>query len=262
MRNRRIKPLLMGVVTAAALLAGCTDSKDAAAPVAQPPVAAAPEPGNTAATPAAAPGDKRVIDQLFSLETVGMNLAYVEKIAGPAMRSEFHRHQFRSDGCEVTLLTDDADKVVNGVEVAIAPSCNLSLAPLLGGFAGEPPITLNELTFGKYEQMLGGGYYADCLSLCGNAADPVVYLHAEGSRAMHLMEFMVQAPMVSGPVLNATSQWRDAMIKAESEDYVLDTRFNCDPQRFRSVIATGLAAVKPTAFTFGRDLGFPPGECS
>ncbi|CAM4313067.1 Lipoprotein [Comamonas aquatilis] len=261
MRNRRIELLLMGVVTAAALLAGCSDSKDAAAPAAQPPVAAAPEPASTGATPAAAPGDKRVIDQLFSLETVGMNLAYVEKIAGPAMRSEFHRHQFRSDGCEVTLLTDDADKVVNGVEVAIAPSCNLSLAPLLGGFAGEPPITLNELTFGRYEQMLGGGYYADCLSLCGNAADPVVYLHAEGSRAMHLMEFMVQAPMVSGPVLNATSQWRDAMIKAESEDYVLDTRFNCDPQRFRSVIATGLAAVKPMAFTFGRDLGFPPGEC-
>lgn len=246
---------VMTAIATAALMAGCSDSKnEAPAPATATPPAATPT--------AAAPETKRVIDQLFDTETIGMNLAYVEKIAGPAMRSEQHRHQFRTDGCEVTLVSDDADKVVNSVEVGITPSCNLSLAPVLGSMAGEPATKLAELSFGRFEQLLGGNYYADCLTLCGNAADPVVYLQAEGSRATGFMDFSVQAPMVEDAVLDATSAWRDAMTKAESEDYVLDTRFNCEPQRFKDVIAPGLKNAKPTVFSFGRGLKFEQGDCN
>ncbi|MDR2300226.1 MAG: hypothetical protein LBE30_17995 [Comamonas sp.] len=245
----------MVAIAAAALMAGCSDSKNEA-PAAAATATPAPAPA------AAAPETKRVIDQLFDTETIGMNLAYVEKIAGPAMRSESHRHQFRTDGCEVTLVSDDADKVINSMEVSISPSCNLSLEPVLGSTAGEPATRLGELSFGRFEQMLGGNYYADCLTLCGNAADPVVYLQAEGSRATGFMDFAVQAPMVEDTVLDATSAWRDAMTKAESEDYVLDTRFNCEPQRFKDVIASGLKNAKPTVFSFGRGLKFEQGDCN
>lgn len=242
-----------GAMAAAALLLACSDSKtEAPAAVPAAPVAA-PAPVTTEA--------KRVIDQLFSTETIGMNLAYVEKIAGPAMRSEFHRHQFRTDGCDITLISDEADKVIESVEVDIAPSCSLSLKSVLNVSEGQPDMQLNELTFGRFEPLLDGRYYADCLSLCGNAADPVVYLEAKGSRVTNFINYAVQAPMVDGPVLDATFAWRDAMTKAESEEYVVDTRFNCEPDRFRSVIATGLKNVKPTVFSFGRGPGFVQGDC-
>lgn len=211
------------------------------------------------AVPAVAP--KRVVDQLITAETIGMNLAYVDKIAGPAVRSEAHRHLYRVDGCEVTLRSDDADKVVQAVEVAIAPSCQVSLEPLMGSFAGTPPLQLNALTFGKLEQVLGGGYYADCLASCGNAADPVVTLYVEGPRALQLMEFALEAPLVNGPALEAADQWKQAMEKAESEHYVLDNRFNCEPERFRDVAAAAFAPVKPANFVFGRGLDYQEGDC-
>ena len=128
---------VMAAIAAAALMAGCSDSKnEAPAPATATPPAATPA--------AAAPETKRVIDQLFDTETIGMNLAYVEKIAGPAMRSEFHRHQFRTDGCDITLVSDEADKVIESVEIDIAPSCNLSLKSVLNVSEGQPDIKLGD----------------------------------------------------------------------------------------------------------------------
>ena len=51
------------------------------------------------------------------------------------------------------------------------------------------------------------------------------------------------------------------MSKAESEDYVLDTRFNCEPQRFRELVSPAFAAIQPSRFVFGNSLGFQNGEC-
>lgn len=231
------------------LLSAC--NKGAETPAAAPAAAPAPAAEPVAAAP-------RVVDQLFNTETIGMNLAYVEKLAGPAVRSELHRHLYRVDGCELTLRSDDADKAVQAVEVAITPSCQLSLEPVLGGYAGEPALQLQALRFGNFGQMLGGGasFYADCLSMCGNAADPVVSLHMEGPRALQFMEFAIEAPLVEDLALDAASQWRSAMEQAESETYVVDTRFNCEPQRFQPVAEKAFAPVKPAVFIFGRDLGY------
>ncbi|MEX8192979.1 hypothetical protein [Comamonas guangdongensis] len=238
----------LGLLACVLLLGAC--GKQAEAP------AAAPQ-----AQASAAPAAKRVVDQLLSVETIGMNLAQVKKLAGPAVHSEAHRHLLRTDGCDITLLSDEADKVVQAVEVALAPSCQVSLQPLLGSLAGTPPQLLGELSMGRFEQLLGGAYYADCLSMCGNAADPVVSLIAEGPRALQLMEFAVTVQLVAGPALEAADKWRDAMQKAESEDYVLDTRFNCEPERFKDVVGPAFAAIKPTSFVFGSGLGFQSGEC-
>ena len=177
------------------------------------------------------------------------------------MRSEFHRHQFRTDGCDITLVSDEANKVIESVEIDIAPSCNLSLKSVLNVSEGQPDIKLGALTFGSFEPLLDSRYYADCLTLCGNAADPVVYLEAKGSRLTNFINYSVQAPMVDGKVLDATAAWRVAMTKAESEDYVLDTRFNCEPERFRNVIAAGLRHARPTVFSFGRGPTFEQGDC-
>ena len=257
MRNSWIKPcgLWMGIVTAAALLAGCSDSKTEA-PAPAPAPAAAPAP-----VPAPAPVAKRVVDQLFSLETLGMNLAYVEKIAGPAMRTEDKRHVFRTDGCDITLIADKDGKVIESVEVNITPSCDLAVKTVLTVTANPPETKLNALTFGEFDDMVGGNYYADCLSLCGNAMEPYIALNFEGSRLTNFVEYAISAPMVDDKILDATSAWQAAMSKAESEHYVVDTRFNCEPERFRDVIAKGMKNAKPTVFRFGRGIGYQQGDC-
>lgn len=263
MRTHPRHAIHTSLLACALLLTACSKpAEEAAAPApATAPATVAEAPAATAepAAPAAPTSPaSRVVDQLFTAEVIGMNLADVDKLAGPAVRSEDRRHLYRADGCELTLRTDAADKAVQAVEVAITPSCQLSLEPVLGGYAGEPALQLQALRFGNFGQMLGGGasYYADCLSLCGNAADPVVSLHMEGPRALHFMEFAIEAPLVNGPALNAAETWRSAMEAAESETYVVDTRFNCEPQRFQPVAEKAFAPVQPAVFIFGRELGY------
>jgi hypothetical protein len=64
----------------------------------------------------------------------------------PGHALEFHRHQFRTDGCDITLVSDEADKVIESVEIDIAPSCNLSLKSVLNVSEGQPDIKLGDLT--------------------------------------------------------------------------------------------------------------------
>ena len=251
----------LSLLACALMLSACGKDAETPAPATAPQLEAAPA---ATATPVPTVTAKRVVDQLITAETIGMNLADVDKLAGPSVhsvRSADHRHLYRANGCEVTLRTDEADKVVQAVEVAIAPSCKVSLAPLLGGYAGTPPMQLNELTFGKLEGTLGGGYYADCLASCGNAADPVATLYIEGPRALQLMEFVLEVPLVSGPALDAADQWKQAMEKAESENYVVDNRFNCESERFRDVAAKAFSPVKPVNFVFGRGLAYGTDDC-
>lgn len=243
------------LLACALLLSACGQPTDP--PASAPTAAPAAEPAATTAP--------RVVEQLFTAEVIGMNLAHINQLAGPAVRSELHRHQYQVDGCALTLRTDDADQTVQAVEVAITPSCQLSLAPLFNSFAGEPPLQLQALNFDNFGKLLGGAsYYADCLSQCGNAADPTVALYMEGPRALHLLEFAIAVPLVNGPALDAAETWRSAMEKAESETYVLDTRFNCEPERFQPVAAPAFAAVHPTVFMFGRGLGYSAeaGDCA
>lgn len=191
--------------------------------------------------------------QLFTLDVLGMNLAYVEKLAGPAMRSHMHQHTFRAEGCEFTLTTDAYDKAVQDMEVQITPSCNLPLEPLLGSFAG-PAQRLQDLNFGTLQHALGGMFYADCLTLCGNAYDPSVYMHTEGPRALGFVEFQLSAQLVDDATLQAAHHWAQSMQAGDSEDYVIDTRFNCEPQKYNEVASKAFALVRPHRLRFGHDL--------
>ena len=245
----------MGLLTCLLILSACGKESAPSASMANAPPAA------PQAAPAPVASVKRAIDRIISSDAIGMDLASVAKIAGPAVRSEAHRHLYRVDGCEVTLRSDDADKRVQAVEVALAPECQASLEPVIGGYAGTPAMQLSELSFGNFEIMLGGRYYADCLASCGNAADPVVSLYVQGPQTLKGMGFVLQAPLVNGPALEASLQWKQAMEKAESEHYVVDNRFNCEPERFRDSAVAAFAFVKPVNFVFGRGLDYPKDAC-
>lgn len=203
-----------------------------------------------------APSTPDLLTQLISWDAIGMNLAYVQQRAGPAIRSEDHRHHYMIQGCQLVLGSDGQDKAIRSVQVALSPGCDVDV----GGLLGMPQRqTLNALTFGKFDEAMGSGQYlADCLRDCGNAYVPSVYLVAQGSRALQFRQMMITAELATDPAIEAAGQWADAMVAKESEDWVVrDLGFNCQPQKYRDVAAQALRTVKPELFSFGDELEFP-----
>ena len=129
-----------------------------------------------------APATPDLLTQLISWDAIGMNLAYVNQRAGPAVRSEDHQHHYMVQGCQLVLRSEQQNKTIRSVQVALSPGCDVDV----GGLLGMPQRqTLDTLTFGAFEEAMGSGQYlADCLRDCGNAYIPNVYLVAQGSRAL------------------------------------------------------------------------------
>jgi hypothetical protein len=203
-----------------------------------------------------APLTPDLLAQLTSWDAIGMNLAYVQQRVGPAIRSEDHQHHFKVQGCQLVLKSDQQDKAIRSVQVAITPGCDVDVGGLLGMPQRQP---LTTLTFGKFDDALGAGQYlADCLRDCGNAYVPSVYLEAQGSRALQFKQVMLTAELATDPAIQAAGQWADAMVAKESEDWVVrDLAFNCQPQKYRDVAAKALRTLQPDFFSFGDALAFP-----
>ena len=195
-----------------------------------------------------------LLTQLTSLNAIGLNLAYVEKVAGPPMRSEEHQHQFKVQGCSLKLTTDEQDKAIRAVEIAVTTGCNVDVHELLDQ---QEPQSLSSLTFGTFDQAGVGQYLAECLTDCGNAYTPSIYLKLEGSRAMQFTEVMVSVPLDEGPVLQAKDQWVQAMVTKEGEDWVAQSSFNCDPQKYRDVAAQAMKTIRPSSISFGHGMQYP-----
>ena len=199
---------------------------------------------------------RELLAQLVSLEAIGLNMAYVEKMAGPPMRSESHQHQFQVQGCSLVLGSDEEDKTIRSVQVAVTPGCDADVSAVLGL---QNSLPLSRLTFGHFDEaMASGQYLADCLKDCGNAYVPNIYLVASGSRAQQFKEVMVSVPLAADAVLKASDQWVNAMALKETQDWInVDQGFNCHPQKYREPAAQALRAIQPAFLSFGNQLEYP-----
>lgn len=202
---------------------------------------------------------QELLRQLTTLEAIGMNLAYVEKKAGPAIRSYNHQHHFKIQGCQLVLSSDEDNKAIESVQVAVTPSCDIDVSRLLGLHKHQ---TLSTLTFEVFDEAtVSGQYLADCLKDCGNGGAPNIYLIAQGSRALQFDEAMLTVSTASDSALEAADQWSQAMLTNESEDWVIrDQAFNCDTHSYRDAAGKALHKLKPNFFSFGQNLQYP--KCS
>lgn len=92
--------------------------------------------------------------------------------------------------------------------------------------------------------------------MCGNAADPSVYAHWEGPHAVDFREVLLEVVLVSDAAIDAADQWQSQMRKAEGDDYVMETRFNCD-QKYAAIAQKAFEQVPVTAVTIGSELKAP-----
>lgn len=190
---------------------------------------------------------------VFNGEMLGTNLRYFESVAGIARTSNGDSHNYKVQGCDITA--NAAGGTINELRLELSPTCKADLHSFIGDFA---PAANKALTFGAFNESSGGGleFYADCLQLCGNAYDPSVYALWEGPRAIGFMQVLVEAKLVDDAPIEASGKWAATMTKAKGDDFVVDTRFNCertfDPQAMQA-----FAKVQASAVTLGTGLTKP-----
>lgn len=172
----------------------------------------------TAAASEAAPsaGGAATIDQML-----GVQVAYLESKLGPARTVQDKERTYEIGDCTVRVRAEGGEVV--GYAVPMTPACSTQALAALKDYDLPQKI---DLTMGEFAAARGNAdFKADCLTLCGNAADPWLYLESAGPRVSPGIR--ASAVMVSDATIDAAFRIRDAIKAAKGEDHVIDTTFNC-----------------------------------
>lgn len=167
--------------------------------------------------------EKARITSFFIPDTLGVTVAYLEQSVGVAKRVRGNIREYAVDDCVLSVSTQDGN--IASMAMDITPNCPINWTALTGQGATKN----TQVHFNDIEQWVGQGtYQADCLERCGNAFDPSVYLFIPGYGANGNMGVQVSAVQATDPVIDATSAWADIIKKEKGDDYLYETKFNCD----------------------------------
>ncbi|MFD0740538.1 hypothetical protein ACFQZQ_14740 [Lysobacter koreensis] len=246
-------------VAAFTLLAGCQmpAADTVAAPAAPAPHANVPQagvapPAAPVTTAAAAAPTPASISAIVNLRSIDATKEFLERTLGASTYETPETAKYLAGGCNVEV-SYAANKAVTNVSIDLTPGCRFDAAALVGSQA--PVMVDGSLTFAAFEQLFGNARYTSpCLSLCGNAYDPYVDAVVPGSRANLVVDVAARALFVDDAVIAASNAW-EAQLKAKAgEDYVVETRFNCD-RTHEAIARAAFATVKVETLQFGRELG-------
>ncbi len=185
------------------------------------------------------------IEQLFSFEMIGADIAYFESLAGIARKTDTHfqTKHYMVDGCEVTM--GYRDQSVDTLSVELDEECQFTLRDVI---PYKKSIHTNQLRFGNISP---ASYYADCLSSCGNAYDPLVHELHLGSRGEQFREVLLSSVNYD---YDAKRTWVDKMEKIEGMEWIINNRHNCDPSKYGNEAEKALKGTPVTRITIGYEL--------
>jgi hypothetical protein len=193
------------------------------------------------------------VTEVFNGEMLDTSQRYFESIAGVPRESYGDQHLFRVNGCNITATIQNNS--VSALRMELTPSCPANLSSFIGDSfappAGQP------LTIGSFQKAAGDmSFYADCLTMCGNASDPTLQAHWEGPHAVNFREVMLEVVLADDASLQASNQWQAQMTAAKGEDFIMATRFNCE-RTFDAQAQQSFAKVAINAVTIGSGLTKP-----
>lgn len=168
------------------------------------------------------------LERIFQNDMFGIQRQFLEKITGPAKYDgsspDGHAtHTYIVQGCEVVAYEKNGK--IDGYQLKVSSSCSVSLTP----FIQMSTPTLSMMTLGDVgAALMGASPVADCLTSCGNAADPYVGIRHTGSHAEDYINIEAFAPVLGDKSGDAWSSWADAIRASESDDYLVKATFNCD----------------------------------
>lgn len=188
--------------------------------------------------------------KIFTPDILGANVAYLETITGPAFRTEGADRTYKVSDCQVVVGVAKG-KIVNiGID-GMSPHCAFPIAQYFAQGYDHPVPALP--TFADIKQGLGGHFDADCLSLCGNAAAPLVTLTYEGSHADNFNGLYAAIPITGGTALDAYQDWGAKLAAKYGQDYVTGGKFHSG-DALDDVAAKDFAHVYPQIIRVGQDL--------
>ena len=199
--------------------------------------------------------------RIFVPDMLQADLAYLEQITGPAWETykngKIIYKTYKVDGCEVTATISDDSVSTLGL-AKLSSKCTFNLNKFLTNANGKLPAP-HVMTFGQFDDFNGddGQFWTDCLTMCGNAADPSVYLHWQGPHAENWIEVQLEVVLVDDAAIEASEKWSEAMEKAEGEDWVLETKFNCSRTKYDKIAHKIFRDVRISAITIGYGLDTP-----
>lgn len=196
------------------------------------------------------------MSQIFDYEMLNSDVAYFEKIAGVAKNTTENKKTYKVEGCEIEA--DVSDGKISSLKLNVSKKCTFDL----NKFVSKTSLPANTLTFGKMGK--GGRFYSDCLSMCGNSADPVVYEYISGSHAEQYVDVMLEVAQVDDLSINAANKWQSVMEKAEGHDWIIETKFNCpnkNEDKYNEAAHKAFKDVKISAITIGYGIENLGSEC-
>jgi hypothetical protein len=200
------------------------------------------------------------LSQVFTYDMLNAQVPYLEHLIGPAMHvialaNGTSLRDYQVDGCRVNakISSQSGSPAVQALSLNLSPRCNIELSAF-----HLAPLSTRGLTISKIPDWSSLGFESDCISLCGNAADPTVDFIQQSSHATNWIGVVYTITIVSDPSLDAIEKLREFIQKREGEDYVINTKFNCDHRYDRQALES-FANVSVNKITIGI---FPsdPGE--
>jgi hypothetical protein len=172
------------------------------------------------------------LSSIFVPDMLDAQIAYLETITGPAMhiypgRDDVQTRHYPVDGCKMYAYAHGTGII--GYSLFLTPNCNFNL----GNFLGSGYSSTNNLTIGKFVKAGFGAdmrVQADCIYLCGNAADPTVDFTFEGPHAVNYISIVLTVSLAEDSAAAAARRWEKVIRATENEDYVTEARFNCSPK--------------------------------
>lgn len=210
---------------------------------------------------------KAKLADVFHGEMLGVTLEYFESKVGPAKTRYDGEYSYVVDGCSMGVFADEG--TIHALSLELTSECSADLSSFIGELApAEEKKGLisglwnkkSPLTFGSFQESAGFlQFYSDCLTSCGNAYDPSVYALWEGPRSTGFVQVVLETPIVSDPIIDASNQWEVLMVKERGEDWVMENKFNCDRSYDRPAQAI-FSEIAPAKVTVGHYLRIP--DCS
>ncbi len=138
-----------------------------------------------------------------STEPLGVTPEFLIQKLGAPRRRDSSSLDFVVSGCDIQYEAQGS--AISSFDAEVTASCKPSLA----GLNSASAVNLAHATsLGQVEQKAGGLLIADCLEMCGNAADPAQYLFIEGP---HADNFINVAVMADSKVSGGTEKWAAAI---------------------------------------------------
>jgi hypothetical protein len=241
----RLTRLLALVALAACSRGGAQNSANTAAVRTNSP------PVNTLAIDASDAAHGTTLAKIFTPDILGANVAYLEaNVTGPAFSTSGADRIYKVDGCKVIVGAVNGRIVNVGIE-GMSGRCSFPIAQYFASGYDHPVPPYP--TFGDIKQGFGGSFDADCLALCGNAADPVVSLSYQGSHADNFDNLYAAISIGEDPALDAYMDWSGKLGAKYGQSYLVDGKYRTGDS-MDGVAARDFANIHPDTVRVGQEL--------